>query len=386
MICRWLLLIPAITLLSLRLLRADEWTYRFTSTTADSTNADKMYEDIEIFRRILDRKLEPLYPTHNCTTFGMLGMQGSMMGMQGGMMGMQGGMMGMGGMSMMGGMPMMGSGTAIVRSLEGVYLKGQGVVYTATLASLQAPSKAAKAETTKPVSEWERVRRQLHNEKEEPKKVQASKSPTLSDVLLEVLAENGHHFSQLGDNESLTLVLTVHKSGQSLSARKSTEKSEKKASPEPLVDSPDVSKLRDLELLGDLHLKQGRGDEAMAAFTKALQLHHDSLAKAGRSSLDDPELKLQASLRRKLAQCLLQKGQDEAAHTLLDQAITLLKKAEDKQKRTPAARSAMAALPVKLIISAPKKLLHQVKEGTIAFEELRGKARVEMIGKTNETR
>jgi len=51
----------------------------------------------------------------------------------------------------------------ICQTLEGVYWKGQGVVSTATLSSLQP---AAKVEPARPpVREWESVRRELRNEK-----------------------------------------------------------------------------------------------------------------------------------------------------------------------------------------------------------------------------
>ena len=64
-------------------------------------NNDKMYENIEILRRILDRKLQGLYRIHTSVTFGMVGMQGGMGSMNSGMMGMGGGIGGMqGGMGM----------------------------------------------------------------------------------------------------------------------------------------------------------------------------------------------------------------------------------------------------------------------------------------------
>ncbi|MGH7174226.1 MAG: tetratricopeptide repeat protein [Gemmataceae bacterium] len=244
---------------------------------------------------------------------------------------------------------------------------------------MQLPSKDAKAKTTKPVSEWESVRRQLRNEKEEPKKPEASKPPTLSDVLLKVLAENGHHFSRLGEKESLTIVLTVHEQGRSKAIRKPTEIPAKTSSPGPTGITPHSSKMRNLEMLGDLCMKQGRYNEAMDAFAKVLKLHRDSFTKAGLSSLDDAGRKREASVRLKLAQSLLLTGDDKQARTMLDQIITLLKNADDKKQTAPATKPAAAELPVKLIISAPKKLLDQVKEGKITFEEFRAKTHVETL-------
>jgi tetratricopeptide (TPR) repeat protein len=368
MIRRLLPLVLFVVILAPSLLRADPPT-----PPADPIYYGKMYEDVEIFRRILDSKLHPLYPmvTAYGVSSGMMGMGGGMMGMQGGMAGIGGGM---GMMGMQGGMMGM-SGVAwsqqALASLEGVYLKGQGVIYTATLSSLQLPAKTGKSETAKPVSEWESVRRQLHNEKEPPKKTEASKPPELSEVLLKVLAENGHHFSQLSENESLTVVTTVHDS--SPSAPKSGEGSAKAKPQSPPAEEKDASafsnsKARDLELLGDLHLKQGQNDEALKAFQKALEL----------KQLDP---KLSAALYRKLAQCYLELDRIGEARSALDRAAEVLKNMQEaaSAQHKPAAAKSAAALPVKLIISAPKKLLDQVKEGKISFEEFRRQATVEML-------
>lgn len=353
-------------------------------------NHDKMYEDIEIMRRILDKKLHGLYPSRTYQTFGMSGMQGGMYGMPGGMYGMEerkgmggingmlGGMGGMwGGMGMGGGMMPV---TVSLPSLEGVYLKGQGVVYTATLASLQPPAKAeahrsgnayqAFLQSAHVNSEWESIRRQVRNEKEKPKKPEASKQPSLSDVLLKVLAENGHHFSQLGENESLTIIITVHDANAPLPPAKSGEGSAKTESKLSNTSggSDLQSQVRDLELLGELHLKQGKYNEAIEALHKAMVMTKSP--------------KRNAELCRKLAQCYLMR-QDPAdfrnARATLEEALALMEKdKEAKNEPAPAAKPA-PALPVKLIISAPKKLLDQAKEGKIAFEEFRRQAHVETL-------
>lgn len=250
-------------------------------------------------------------------------------------------------------------------AIEGVYLKGQGIVYTATLPSLQLTS---KAEATKPISEWESVRRQLHNEKEGTQKPEAKKPPSVSDVLLKVLAENGHHFSQLGENESLMIVLTVHDASPSSTATKSTGGSAKTES-KPVYGgsySSSVSpKVRDLELLGDLHMRQEHFGMARDAFREALEFK--------------PARKLGAKLARKLAQAYLMLNEIEKARGALDQALALTKESTDaKAKPTPATKP-VPALPIKLIISAPKKLLDEVKDGKLSFEEFRRRASVETL-------
>jgi tetratricopeptide (TPR) repeat protein len=343
---------------------------------ARDTYYNKMYEDIEIFRRILGRELQPLYArvsaasvignpfTSSATAYSNT-VQDS----------------GTGANSFLytpNTTYSPGSGLnkqEVLSSLEGVYLKGQGVVYTATVLSLQPPSKAT---TAGPVrlrltvhqsdSDWESIRRQIRNEKEQPKKAETSKPPTLSDVLLKVLAENGHNFSQLGENETLTLVLTVHETGSSSATPKSGAASTNSIEYQAATSnraSEERSQLRDLELLGELHLKQGKYEEAIRVFNRLLAQTTSS--------------KEVTELYRKLAQCYLMQGQEEKARAVLDQAIALMKKeAEAKDKPLLAAKPA-AALPVKLMISVQKKLLDQVKEGKITFEDFRRHAHVETL-------
>jgi tetratricopeptide (TPR) repeat protein len=250
-----------------------------------------------------------------------------------------------------------------------------GVVYTATLSSLDSPSMTAKAETIKPVSEWESVRRQLHNEKEEPKKSETIKPLSLSDVLLKLLAENGHHFSQLGENESLTIVLTVHQSSVSSSSRKSSTggsgtpaKSESKSSTGHSASY--LSQARDLELLGGLHMKQGQYEEALKAFQKAIEV----------KQLDPNE---SMALYRKLAQCYLALERVAEAKAALDKTAEISKNAQDaadaKNKLPAANKPAAPALPAKLIISASKKLLGEIKTSRISFDDFRNQAHVETL-------
>ncbi len=291
-------------------------------------------------------------------------------------MGMQGGMMGMGVMPL-GGQLLVAppiwydtGGTLMVwqevvsPSLEGVYLKDKGVVYTATLSSLQSP---AKAETARPVSEWERARREVRKEKESPKKTETSKPPELSDVLLKALAENGRHFSQLGENESVTLVITVRGQDQSSTTPKSQGGKAKRESNAPNEGTDDylAAKVRDLELLGDLHMKQEHYGMARDTYRKALDM------KPGRQQM--------AVLARKLAQAYLMLSSLEEARSALDQSLTLMKENGNTRDDPAAGKPAEVALPVKLIISAPKKLLDQVGEGKISFDEFRRQASVEKL-------
>jgi tetratricopeptide (TPR) repeat protein len=344
-------------------------------------NNDTMYEDIEIFRRILDRELQPLHPrvssssvignpfASTATTY-PYNVQDLATG---------------------GNYPLYtpyitytpASGPnkeEVPSSLEGVYLRGQGVVYTATVSSLQSPVRSSAASPVRwrvtvqrSDSDWENIRRQIRNEKEQPKKTETSKPPSLSDVLLRVLAENGHNFSQLGENESLTLVLTVHETGSSSGATKSGTGSAKADSTAATYTriSLDRSQLRDLELLGELHFKQGKYAEAISVYARLLG--------------ETKSPKVDAELKRKLAQCYLMQGQDVTARSLLDEAIALMKQETEAKDKPLSAAKPAPALPVKLIISVQKKLLDQAKEGKITFEEFRREARVQTL-RFNERR
>jgi tetratricopeptide (TPR) repeat protein len=358
MISRWILLALFGVALSPTLLRAEQPLQRAGATVkvdigSDDPRADpKMYEDIEIFRRILDRKLHSLYPQSLRAGAPMMGPpSGGMMGMsganfQGGMMGMPGGFVWV---------------EEVGNPVEGVYLKGQGVVYTATLSSLQPPRSSGKMETPQPVSEWDSFRREVRNEKEKPKPPAASKPPELGDLLLKVLAENGRHFAQLGANENLTIVITVHE--------KSTPSTDRKPAGQPAQSrltpkNENESKVVDLELLGDLHMKQGHYGQARDAFREALA------RKPGRAQAE--------MLARKLAQAYLMLDKVEEARAALDQAIALVKEGTDVKDK-PVSKPATAVLPVKLIVSAPKNLLDQAGEKRVTFEEFRRRASVETL-------
>src|SRR5437868_4142870 len=79
---------------------------------------------------------------------------------------------------------------------EGVYLKGNGVVYTLTVT---APPRKDTAEVSKsasrPLSDWDRMRSEVRQEKAKPPEKSPPKhQPTLAEIILKALAENGRHF------------------------------------------------------------------------------------------------------------------------------------------------------------------------------------------------
>jgi hypothetical protein len=342
-----------------------------------ATSERGIYEDIEIMRRIMERKLSSIYAPSSqryfyfpSTNYGVYApMQtgvGGMFGFQGGT-GLQVGVMGQSGttyyMPTQSYTPYPGLAPSPSYSVEGVYLKGRGIIFTITVPSLQTGQKVEPGKT--PLTEWEKTRRQLRNEKETPARPQEQKPSPLSEVLLKALAENGHHFGQLGNDESLTIVVTVH--GETPAAAKEGDPSQKAA-------ESTSTKLRDLELLGDLHQKQGKLKEAVKAFQNALALK--------------PGPKQAASLHRKLAQVYLLMEKDDQVKAELEKLKEALKRSEEErafnyvkmmEATQPGSQPGAIPLPTKVIISASKKLLAQVGEGKLSFDDFRRQIRVETL-------
>jgi hypothetical protein len=93
---------------------------------------------------------------------------------------------------------------------EGFYLEGYGAVITLDLPFNPDQLLADNVKPApKPLSPWDRVRKEIRGEKSQP--TNPSKEPpktTVADILLRVLAENGHHFSLLAEDESITVAMT----------------------------------------------------------------------------------------------------------------------------------------------------------------------------------
>jgi hypothetical protein len=297
--------------------------------------------------------------------------------------------------------------------LEGVYLKGQGVVYTLTLPPPQDDPKPTVAKpASKPLTDWERVRKELRGEKvEEATPSQKPKAPSVADTILKVLADNGHNFSHLSAKESLTVVVTFRKvnttifnphhptlsntklfllgleaAGVELSPK--TEKPSKKGgqtdkdvreSAAKALEflgkevSGKSSPANDHELLGDLHLKQNRVQDAIKAYEKALE--------------HKPSGKQAEALYRKIAQAYLtlaERAKSDAQYQqVIDKAIQWLKRVQDEKHKkgdpdTPPPVTS-PRLPAKLIISVSKQLLDQVGSGKISFEEFKQAVSVEYL-------
>lgn len=376
--------------------------------TVTKQSRETMQEHIAVFRVLLHRSLEKTYgfplqvpsPHHGMTGgfsggggFGGIGGGGGFAGAAGGS--------GRGGRDAFHQLP----------GIEGVYLGGYGVVY-----SLSAPppghdplAKDTPAES-KEVSPWQRASQELRGEKvtqETP--TSAPRRVSLSESLLRLLAENGKHFSQLPADERITVAITFRRhmdcvnchqnlwASDALTSRARTlgERTRGDGTTSSLL----VQSLRTQEsgsqqgaaalsteakneiLLADLHVKQGRYAEAARVYRGALEKLTTALAPADRRTQADVQKLLAAGeIANRLAQVLLAQGQNDQARAVMSTGQKLADaavKLADSLKGKPG-RSGIA-LPSQLIISAPKKLLTQVGDGKVTFEEFRKAATVEYV-------
>jgi Tetratricopeptide repeat len=311
---------------------------------------------------------------------------------------------------------------------EGTYLRGVGVVFAMTLPIApegvhEAPRKSAPPKT----SDWERVHRQVLGEPGEPGAVRERPvQPSLREIILKTLSENGRHFTHLGPSENLTVVVTFRGgSTQRLAtggimggggfgggimggfgggggglggggafggggggfggggkkgggggasfggfpggASSSGGGGGPPGAAEALADLAGTltnpNSVRDYELLGDLVLKQGKVDEAIQAYKKAVNMN--------------PDNNQLASLYRKLAQAYLARSQDSSALEALQKALSFVGK-EAIAKTPPKAPKSVSNLPAQLVISVPKSLAEQYAAGMIPFDRFREAAHVEL--------
>jgi tetratricopeptide (TPR) repeat protein len=338
-------------------------------------------------------------------------------------------------------------GLPAAEAFEGTYLKGQGVVFTATLPVLwEQVAKTVAAPVRKPLSEWEQVRRELRGEKiEAEEKAPPRHDDTLADVLVKMLAENGHNFSQLPENEQVTVALTLRRGqaceqchstpwsnvspkpategaggkgntggktgaadtstreaavkglqalGQNVSARDQVmaAKLKRVGVIEGTIEEETAalqSEAQDQALLGDLHMKQGRPKDAVAAYQKAVESYQKALnqrpnALAGSSSpskRDTQEYLTALELYTKLARSALAANDADRTGTAYQMLAKYYRSLEAVAQRDQNAKQAAAnghrpatagiELPSKFILSASKKLLDQVAAGKISLEDFK---------------
>lgn len=260
--------------------------------------------------------------------------------------------------------------------VDGHYVKGAGVVMQAQLPAsiLQfMPASPTPKKQPPPPSEWEVIRRQLRGEKvdapvaQDDPHARISQGANIQDVLVQLVAEHGKHFQSLGDNERLTLTVTFRPSkygsvrsagGDSMGGMAVAGEGGMMGGggSGPMVGmvgggAPKVgprSSSKDYELLADFHLRQGRYAEAGKTLEKAIELNTDKTRTGG--------------LYRKLASALLLQDSNAANAQYLEKVNELLRKA---QTAKPAPAPLKTALPTRLIISAPRSALQNASAGSL---------------------
>jgi tetratricopeptide (TPR) repeat protein len=280
---------------------------------------------------------------------------------------------------------------------EGTYLKGHGIVYTLTLPPFERdPRPQVPKAPPKPLSDWERIRREIRQEKPPTDATDMQpKDPTLGDILLKLLADNGKHFFRLGPDESLTVAITFRAPPQGLAGigpiplgldfgfptsgdtfLRPTAGSEKPPTPLAPVNNADkqpqpaagpsrASTWQDYVLLGDLHMKQKKAEEAIKAYEQALGMN--------------PEPRNAATILQQLARAYLDAKKVDEARAAEAKAQRLFSSLMQLTTKEKPVETKPVPLPGKLIISATKKQLDDVGSGRMSFEDFRKAASVEFV-------
>lgn len=252
-------------------------------------------------------------------------------------------------------------------AVEGVHVKGQGVLFTLTLpATSRDPRPDGTRPPAKPDTEWERTRNQLRGQKVETTDAPDRKEPTVGDRILAVLAKNGYNFSNLAGDESITVVVVFRPDGSRTGAF--SVQWAPSALDAPASRNVGGQTARDHELLGDLHLKNGKTEQAIEAYAKALTTLGLELTKpvteVPRTTTGVEEL------YDKLVQALSKAGRVEEAKKVLERI---------GEWKTKIGKARPSPLPARLILSASKRLLDQVGNEKISFEEFKKAASVEYL-------
>jgi hypothetical protein len=330
--------------------------------------------------------------------------------------------------------------------VSGVYLPPTGIIFTAYLpGKLNTPAAKKPAATSKPMTDWDRTRRELRGEKVEPPTPPTPREqPHVLDSVLHSLAENGHNLSGLEPSQTVAVAVTFRNnwmqqcqqchtsalagtmdnfnSGNSVqpgtvgtglfvssaqpgAGRPSTSSQDPgiRNNGQPLQTmtqfsrqaggDPNTTAQNDQALLGDLHFKQGRYDEAAAAYGKALkELPIGQVdAWAMNPASMNPELRSVVlkliELQNRIIQCeLALKQEDKVSRSFTDMKrwMAVLERidpaAQDgKSASSNKPKSARLPLPEKLIVVASKSLLDQVGTQQITFEQFKAKVKVEFV-------
>jgi hypothetical protein len=317
--------------------------------------------------------------------------------------------------------------TAAYGPFDGVYLTGQGIVYTLHIPEnvalvLDPPARsvgladtcrkcheviskgvldgAATAET--PLSEWDRVRRELLGQPatEKPSgpakltREQICEPGNLAELILGALARNARNVRHLPAEEKIIVVVTFDGLGGSARDRWTYDRYSQANVPSTLrppsdargvPDRPGLSVEESQQLtLGDLHLKQAKPKDAVAAYERGLTRFKDPVVRIARPKGMTPvqqgemAAELQKGIRdayARLAQARITAGDIDRAQNAIEMARNF--KVELMAGTTAPAKGTEIPVPAKLIVSIGKGDLDRAGDDTAAIKTA---AKVETTG------
>jgi hypothetical protein len=285
--------------------------------------------------------------------------------------------------------------SASAANVEGVYLERAGVVFTITLplpAGDPRPG-SPKAAAAPAADEWERTRKQLRGEKSDAMPTTPAQRPTIGDVILRALAENGKHFRRLDNDDRLTVVVTFHRhrtepnpmndfqapSASAQNVGPPTRATNRTAIADWMGAAATTPATRDLELLADLHLRQQQYDQALESLRRAIATVEKE-AEANPDSADGRKAAQRLSdLLTKLAQALLATGKADEARAALEKSRRINLDLTGTPNAAKPVQPETAKLPAKLVISARKDLLDAVGSGKMDYEAFRQQVTAEYL-------
>lgn len=303
---------------------------------------------------------------------------------------------------------------------EGIYLKGHGVAFTATIpfsetVVLNTPNKSLallsgcgkchtdqsvrtlvtpQVETTpKSSSAWEQMQKEVRGISEPAKsqadahvRVQDICSPgNLTEIYLKLFAENGFNFKQLPAGEYLTVAITFGEPGkEGVKAERLLTASIMQSYQNAFAAAYKTAE--EVAALGDLHAKQHKHDEAMKCYSDAIKrlesqplTFHGELSAAAAKENTEKGTRLLRNAYTKQAQELLALGKLNEARAALDKGANAIVKLGATTNSSAATNVAASTLPAKLIMCVSKKSLDDVHAGTIDMEQFKKQADVQTI-------
>ncbi len=312
---------------------------------------------------------------------------------------------------------------ADLTGMQGVYLKGQGVVFTMTVPQhFQRPVGGPDKPAQKQLTEWERIRKELRGEKVEPVKHEDATQSSIADAVLKVLADNGKNLTRLPAEENVTVAITLLRVPACISCHANVGGAGASGGPMgpgmghgmmpgapgmgrpglggsgpggmpgvpgagssggsgggpglggagPGEASGALADFRKYALMGDLALKQSDFPQAVEQYRKAAGV---------RIAPGDPAIALEyLEVATRLARALMAQGKTAEADKAVQSLRNLADSLKDRQNpEKPAQTKPDVALPAKLMITVPKKLLDLVGGGKVSFDEFRKGASVEYL-------